>query len=260
MLKFTLRNRWHKGLGFASWLLGFVSVVVAAALRADVAVWEQRSQFIGEILRRNQDNAWWFLPTLMALVGTAQLGKRFVGPPIVWSTLKAVLDLFREHTFGTIEDDPVHFHRVTLFKHRRFAFTFSENPFGGRLVPFERSGHTTRVCRSKFRAPDDADKCEGIAGRTWATGKPVRVAGLPDTLSGADVELQAYADATYMTVEDVRRLRPKARSYLGLPVEVGGRVWGVIVLDSRGVDTIDDGAIKTYRIVAKVLGKLLEKA
>jgi len=116
-----------------------------------------------------------------------------------------------------------------------------------------------------FRAPDNPNAAEGIAGRTWAIGKIVLVDNLPDlsvNSSQKPADLELYAEKTGVKVawlkEALRKQQFLARSFCGIPVEVKGRLWGVIVVDSRRPKIV--AAEETYRLVSRVLGKLLERA
>jgi hypothetical protein len=59
---------------------------------------------------------------------------------------------------------------------------------------------------------------------------------------------------------NLEQSRPLSRSFVGIPVEVMGKRWGVIVLDSN--DDIRTGTqyVKLYTLISKFLAKLLEKA
>lgn len=128
-------------------------------------------------------------------------------------------------------------------------------------MPVERSGHTTRKSRTAFLAPDDADRAEGIAGQTWARNRILVVNELPDiNKSPPQGVLEDYARRTFVATEWLQGTRRHARSFCGIPVEVKGRPWGVIILDSRNPNVIDDDANRFYRLVGGFLGKLLEGA
>jgi hypothetical protein len=128
-------------------------------------------------------------------------------------------------------------------------------------MPVERSGHTTRRRISIFLAPDDADRAEGIAGQTWAQNQVVLVSDLP-SLEGNDVSqeiIQEYARRTWISEDFAHSRRPQARSFCGIPVEVKGKLWGVIVIDSRGTKVAGTRSVRLYTLVGRFLGKLLEK-
>ena len=112
---------------------------------------------------------------------------------------------------------------------------------------------------SAFRIPDAADRVEGIAGRTWAKKGVVSVGNLPDPHSSPADERE-YATSTYVSITWLRRRRgQQARSLVGIPMEVKGRIWGVLVLDSRDPTVIGQKTIRAYYSIASILASLLEK-
>jgi hypothetical protein len=170
------------------------------------------------------------------------------------------LDYYRAEVFAVGADDAMHHHRVTLFRYKGWCLVRRQWPWSGWLLAQERSGHTTRIGISIFKAPDDADQAEGVAGKTWAKAGVVNVSHLPD-LDDAPQEkdFESYSRATGVSVEWLKKRRPKARSFCGIPVEVKGASWGVIVLDSRNPDGIPVSSEVHFRPVGRILGKLLER-
>jgi len=192
--------------------------------------------------------------------GGLGLLKKLLGPPWLWNTVHSYLDSFREEAFNVGLDDAQHHHRVTLFRYKPWYWHFRRWPWSGWLVPVERSGHTTQASISVYRAPDDADKAEGVAGMTWARRRIVNVSNLPDLSEDPSRDdMQRYAKATGMNLEVVKKKRPKARSFCGIPVEIKGEVWGVLVLDSRSADGINTNSQILYRPLGKFLAKILER-
>ncbi|HET6428414.1 MAG TPA: GAF domain-containing protein, partial [Phycisphaerae bacterium] len=118
---------------------------------------------------------------------------------------------------------------MTLFKRvRRFREW---------LVIVDRSGHLTLKHRTKFRISDDPNVCEGWAGKVWVQGTVLSIDNLPEiTADSPPADLERYARLTGVSKEWIgQRLskgRRLARSYLAIPVEVNGKPWGVVVLDS----------------------------
>jgi len=253
------RTNYHT-IGVVQWAAGIAAAVMGASLKADAAIWTQRWEFAGQFLKALQGSAWYSLPLLTCLLGIGQVARSSIGHPRIWFAVKQILDIFRDDVFAGQAGQPLHHHRVTLFKHKRFRLAWVRWPWSGWLVAVERSGHTTRTRTVAFRAPDNADLAEGIAGQTWATRFVIAMSGLPDPTSTDNAILTDYANRTFVPVEWVRARHFLARSYCGIPVEVKGRVWGVIVLDSRGQDSIDTEAVRLYTMVGKFLGKLLERA
>jgi hypothetical protein len=244
-------------------LAGFSAVLVGGVQKADANSLAKIAAVAPEVQRSLawlQTSAWWLLPSLLVVSGGLGLLKKLLGPPWLWNTVHSYLDSFREEAFNVGSDDAEHHHRVTLFRYRSWRWRFCRWPWSGWLVPVERSGHTTQASVSVYRAPDDADRAEGVAGMTWARRKVVNVTNLPDLSDNPSREdMQRYAKASGMTLEAVRKKLPKARSFCGIPVETKAGVWGVLILDSRSADGINANSQTLYRPLGKFLAKLLER-
>lgn len=177
----------------------------------------------------------------------------FLISPAQFDAIHRILTGLRDHVVGTQTGVPYHFDRATLFQRRAFYLPWNPKrwrrwPFSGWLVPFERSGEATRHRGSCFLAPDDGDRAEGVAGQTWAQKNIVFVPPpndppLPDlTHTSSDADMQEYARRSFVDPEWVRQWlrdhkRGLATRYVGIPVELKSRVWGVIVLDLRSPTT-----------------------
>ena len=220
------------------------------------------------------------IPLLTALMIGCAWSCYAIGPPWVWATVHSILDEFRGHAFRTETfSDPLHYHRVTLFKYVGVKFLLAREswrsrfwpwgkgryPWSGWLVPITRSGHTTKISSTVFLAPDDADNAEGIAGQTWALNSSLPVKDLPD-LQGNPTQEQIvdYGRRTFVS-EDWLRTRlgndkPLPQSLHGIPVEVKGKPWGVLVLDSRSADGVKMArAGRLVSVVGVILNNLLER-
>ena len=257
MRRHGLRGYIYRALSILQWIAGIVWVTIGASVKADPSRW----QLVSDLLIWLQQYAWVTVPSLTVALGLMQLARLTIGPPWVWDTVHYLLDNFREYVFEG-ESGPLHHHRVTLFKYTRMRFRLCRWPWSGWLVPVERSGHTTRRSRTIFLAPDDADQAEGIAGQTWAQNRVVVVNGLSDINENPSRDMLAeYAQQTWIPETWVlQKQRQHARSFCGIPVQVKGKLWGVIVLDSRNPEVIDQNADKFYRLIGRFLGKLLERA
>jgi hypothetical protein len=185
--------------------------------------------------------------------------------------VKEMLEILREKGFpGSV--DPVHYHRVTLFRYKKWRLCWRMWPWSGWLVPVVRSGHTTLNHRTCFLAPDDADKTEGVAGHCWSTKSVVLVPSedskvqLPcindDAAKPHDPYPLAdtYAKATFVCTDWVLNKKPHSRSFLGIPVVVKGEPWGVVIIDSRGpaIKRAKD-IIASYEGIARPFIKCLER-
>lgn len=257
----------YRALGGVQIAVGTAATLFAAALKTDPKKW---SGPVGPALVWAQDNAWKWLFWLIIVAGAAQLLQRYWGPPWRWTLIEQMLSELRQYVFGGMKDSEEHHHRVTLFKRVRWCWT-GYPPWGGWVIPMARSSHTTRHGIAKFRAPDDADRAEGVAGRTWAKNDALFVSGLPDLVADeSDGALSTYAKSTGISVGWLKgrlqrkKNRPLARSYGGYPVLVAGKPWGVLLLDSRSDQALTQESYEKtrdyYKMVARFLGQLLERA
>lgn len=213
---------------------------------------------------------------LSAITGFARVGRAWLESKWIWSVGQSVLDFLCKNSFEGLEGD-AHHHRVTLFEFRPlllwiwpwrawyWPWGWGRGPTSGWLVPILRSGHTTKKSRTVFLAPDDADRAEGVAGKTWATrNREIVVEGLADPELGKPKTVVDYAKRTGVTTEwltrQIEQGRQMALSFRAIPIEVSGRRWGVLLLDSR-----DPGGVAKNREkvdiapYASLLGKLLER-
>jgi hypothetical protein len=238
------------------WIASVLLALISASARADPTRWT----WIQDVLVWSQQNAWVSIPVLAGCVVFIPVIEKAIGLPWIWDTVHALLDDFREHVFEKEIHTPLHYHRITLFKLVHFRFALCLWPWSRWLVPVARSGHTTQRSRIAFRVPDNADLVEGIAGQTWAQNQVVIVRNLPDiNIDHSPVLLEEYARQTWVSVKWLQKRRQHALSFCGIPVEVKGKLWGVIVLDSRSPETIAQDPSRVYSLTGRYLGKLLER-
>jgi hypothetical protein len=159
---------------------------------------------------------------------------------------------------------------VTLFKHTRWKI-WCRAPFGRWLVPVERSGNMRQQSSRSFRISDEGGtRCRGIAGETFVSEQVISAFDLPDLSEGyTEDELERYAREAYVDPEWLRRWverkRKKGqkvpRAICGYPVETaGGKIWGVIVLDStEPADLANASNKKYYDVIKKHLSRLVER-
>lgn len=206
-------------------------------------------------------NMWWILPFLLIVTPMIEGFRRWAERQVLWPLVKALLEDFRNSIYPDSNDVP-HEHRVTLFKHSSWVFrkkTILE--FGlGWVHIIVRTGHTTQNSRTIFRATNDPDKAQGVAGATWTINRLSYFEDLPDlSANPSEKAIATFAQKTSCPVEEIRRRKPRCRSLCGIPVEVKGRVWGVLVIDSRNSKLPKDLIQTHYYSVAKSLGRLLER-
>jgi hypothetical protein len=242
---------------------GSMVVILGGIRNADVDTLQAKlgiTQGFADLLVSLKDSAWMTLPILAILSGLLALILKMVGPPWLWNVVHVILDQLRNSALQFNPQDPIHYHRVTLFKRVQWLWCRKFWPWDGWLVAVERSGHTTRNRVSFFRAPDEADKAEGIAGRVWASDATFKTENLPDISEvSPEADVKVYADRANISVETVRKRLPKARSIGGFPIEVKGKRWGVLILDSRNPQAITELGEAMLTPMGKTLSKLLEK-
>jgi hypothetical protein len=266
----SIRKSGYTLLSVLQWAMGLASAAIATFAQVHTSDFGPLAPALDPLVNWSSAHKW-IPPVLTFCLGLLQIAKRNIGEPWVWDAIKHTLDHMQEHAFANQNADGKHRNRVTLFKRIYWKFCLDREsrswwrvrkPWGGWLVPVRRSGHTTQNVSVVFYAPDDPEKAEGVAGQTWARDSILPVDGLPD-VSGActDANLRDYAARTWVSVDWLRREKSSARSLLGIPVRVKGEVWGVIVVDSQSTNIENrEEIIKSYQLIAKVLGKLLERA
>lgn len=234
-MRFRAVSRAYSVLGYARSL----AIVAAASITSLAKVEPDKATkyfglTIADVISSLQPHIWWVSPAVLGFAALLGWMRRFIGDPKKWKIVHGVLDRFQEYVFGD-ENNDLHEHRVTLFRRRQFCFVLRQWPWSGWLVPVERSAHTTQWSSACFLAPDDASLVEGIAGMTWNRRKALTVDSLPDLKAKecSEADFVAYAERTHTRIDQVREKRFGARSYYGIPVEVKGERWGVIVVDSR---------------------------
>jgi hypothetical protein len=256
----------YMAFGLLQWSLGVATVAFSASIRADLTKIPSWASSTIPMVAWLQQWAW--LGAICALfLGLANVLQRQFGPPWAWLAIHKSLDLFRQQAFptpSTDNPDPVHFHRITLFRYCSWRACFRRWPWSGWLVVAERSGHSTLRSTTCFRVSDDGRKVQGFAGMTWERNSLVIVNDLPDLIANQSPDaVEEYSRKTGVTPEWVReRIKMKAklaRSFCGIPVEVKGRLWGVVVLDSMDPKGTNWESVRQYKTFGKVIETLVER-
>jgi hypothetical protein len=265
MRRHGLRAKIYPTLHVMALTMNAAAVLVAGASRVD-ASGLSAVPILRPTFAAIHTHVWWIVPLFICLAALFSTIRKHVGEPWVWDTIHHLMNTYRDFVFSDERNENRHHHRVTLFRfHRVFHYPcFLVWPWESRLIPVARSGHATQNTDTTFVAPDDADRAEGFAGKTWATFSTMIVNDLPDLdTDSSDEAVQFYAKQAFFS-EDWLRRRIKAkringRSFCGIPIRVKGREWGVIVIDSRSPKSIKKEAEAHYDVMGKVLSKLLER-
>lgn len=223
------------------------------------------------LLFANEWSSWISIPSLTILSGVCVYVKTHFGSIQMWKTVTHILEEYRDVVFsdnGDLSGDGDHLNRVTLFRHTNFRLAFCYWPWTNWVVPVARTGHATHVWKiPRFRSPlSSPDTAEGIAGVAFANNSTIEVNDLPDLgKSASKKNKRDYARKAFVTLEfvdeQIKRGSCKSRSMVGIPIEVLGKPWGVIVVDSRNPrkiidrDHVESGE---FARLARTLSKLLE--
>lgn len=265
MKKRGLRKWIYHGLSVGAWVGGGAATVIAAVSRFDLNRHKSLPWFCTFIEWCKHESSL-YGPLLLAAVGGIVFFQKQIGEPWVWRSIQAFVDDFAAYAFKEQRaSDPLHHHRVTLFKRysKWHFYCWKKKPWQPHLIPVVRSGHTTQNSSTCFLVPDDADQAQGIAGMCWTHDRVFLQPSLPAVTadSSSDV-IGTYAKQTWEPEETVRRRlkkRPLPRSLCGIPIKVKGEMWGVIILDSTSENGTSDENREEYELFAKSLGKLLER-
>ena len=253
-------TRLHTGITRFQYVLIGVGAIMAFSIKADPIKFPFP---LGAVVTWTKGEASWAPALAACLLFICQAVKNYMGWPWGWDMAHYLLDELRSRIF-TLQD-PAFQHRVTLFRHKRFVWCCRLWPWSGWLVPVERSLHMTRNSKVCFRASDEGDHCEGVAGWAWATRSCYYVANLPDLRAESPKQdIEDYAKQTHVPAEWIQGKLAQnkflPRSLYGIPVEKSGKLWGVIVIDSRHKEIMSQIQIdEFYERSAGILSRVLEK-
>lgn len=256
-------DRW---LSIVQLALSILAPILVAALRMEI---EGLPLFFQLLVGPVRDKPW-ILLLVTGLIPCLQSARQLLGKAWHWKMIQYVLDEMRKDVFNGVDGANAFSERVTLFKHKSFSCGLHAHWWGGWMIAVARSDHVQRKKCSKFRAPDHGDHAEGIAGRAWVSKKVCGVDQLP-VLNAKSLarEVSHYAQQGYVSPKwlrkQIKKNKPLPRCIYGFPVEVDGRPWGVIVIDSRLPelpklrDSSTAAVYESFERHAGVLSKLLKE-
>lgn len=231
-----------------AWLLG-VTVLIFSILKE---VPKDGDTFLSSFATESMRHGW-LVPAAMLVLMLCQVAIKWMGSPEVFSAVRACLDIFKDEIFG---DEAKVTDRVTLFRYIH-AWTSPRFWTWSRLVAVERSGHVLRKSSVRLKATDRVHDAEGIAGVSFAHGEIISVKNLEDPESSDEATIEAYCDATFVTKKWFHKEQPRSRSLCGLPIEVRGKRWGVIVIDSEDIEGRWTTKARNRRGITKIVSSLL---
>lgn len=278
-----MRANSSKAYKVCAWLVPLMPLVIAAITwlngLSGHEVWLEKHTFVIKLLDGFKANSPYFYVASWVIWIAAVCYKK-MGDPWVVEQLQLILDRYQEEVFDLSQAEtpvPKDYNRVTLFRCQRnyrvahWTATHWYKPWGEHsfnskfLVPVLRSGHISKKSNAVFHVSDNSAKTEGIAGRAWSSDAVVFEQNLPEA-SGlkSKREKTEYAEKTGCNFEMVesrlKRGKSMPRAMLGIPVHRFGKVWGVIVIDSKYPDGIKSDAPARYKMTLAIIERLLEKA
>lgn len=227
-----------------------------------------------------------FIAVYGLIVGAIIYCLGFIGrrsrSPKDWKLIQYLLDKAQEIAYPQeVINDAKHEHRVTLFRYQSVALVkhwtrkrkgvssiiwpWGEmNPWSGWLVPIRRSGHTSQNSRTRFLARENGTS-EGVCGLAWSADKTMVLRGLPKVSAQNKHNRQLYADSTNCSKEMIDYMlehnggTPPPRSIGAIPVWVKGKLWGVLVFDSKTEDAVSRTIEADFQITVGAIEQILER-
>lgn len=267
----------------STWLVPVMPLVIALITWCNgldgTEEWLKNRPNVFALVERFQKISFWLYAICWPMFAWA-IYYRKRGDPWLVEQLQFILDRYQAGAFNSEAyptGTPIDHNRVTLFRYQKGFFVRHWSatswywpwgdhwPLSNFLLPVMRSGHTSKKSSVAFRVSDDSDDTEGVAGQAWACGQPLCLTKLP--IMNATTKPRAktvYSGRTYcdqkMIEKYIQRNRPMPCSIVAIPVERYGKMWGVIVLDSRYAEGVTDNAVENYRLTVALIGRLLERA
>ncbi len=242
-----------------------VAAIIGLLLRPVPEQWPEFAQSAAPVAR----DLGWMLPVCAVYLAVAERASTYLKSPQTWAAIDSFLDNLQKHFF---KEGNLHDHRVTLFKRATWNWDWhtwhlrgqkKRWPWSGWFVPVARSGYAKRSSTRFWASEAESSAAEGIPGRVWVEGPRV-IDKLPDLkINSSDDNLSKYAKETRVSKEwlqqRIRENKPCARSFCGIPVEVNGKFWGVIVMDSQLERLSSSDEFKNlYNLLGQLLGDVLQ--
>ena len=156
--------------------------------------------------------------------------------PWKWKAIQSCLDGFSEVIYSSsqYQDGFEHEHRITIFRLQHGCFKLLKPCTAKWFVPIARSGSLKKETRSIFQFSDNPNQIEGVVGLAWCQPRrwyqTFAIPALSDSMT--DQQKSEYEQKTNYPVDKALLKGYSARSYAAITMEVRGKLWGALVLDS----------------------------
>lgn len=247
MLRYETAKTWRKALVFSAFVCSISSGITIAGLQSDPAKFA--NTLVKTSILFTHTHGFWINPVLVLLVSVFSWAHLYIGSRHSWHVVEAILKEQRKLFFGRVRNEPEHNHNVTLFMWKRRLWLQPWTwPIGGHLVPVAHFSDRKRRIPN-FKAPiNSPGLAEGIAGCAWQNNEFFSKPNLPNLNVGlpSNAAFATYAKETQMHVEWVRKKWKRAQkentnmalSFSAWPIDVSGKHWGVLVIDSTRPEKI----------------------
>lgn len=231
-------------------------------LKAETTGFPGSLKWLADTIVLTKSWAWLLIPAALSIAGLSYALRKKIGDPAVIQVVHELLTAYRNKVVSERGTGLEHHHRVTLFRHKEWAFVARRWPWQGWLIPEIRSGETTRNPSCRFRASsEDPDRAEGVAGLAWVSDRDIEINDLPDVSfpNATNEAVATYARNTGVTPELIRKMRPHARCFYAFRVHLNNKLWGVIVIDSKNNSVPRRKVEAGYEAIVPSLSVLLKR-
>ena len=203
------------------------------------------------------------IPTISVLIALLDNTVRSLDP-WKWKAIQSCLDEFRDQVFdGQDHAEDLNFkHRVTLYRLQNGSLKMLKTVWQKWLVPVARSGIITKRTSSIFCLPDNPSKIEGVVAQAFLKKEGIwlREEDVPELSPNmTDSDKQAYRVKTRISVDKALMMNYRAKSYAAIRMEVNGKPWGVLVLDSENSRMPSPPELtRMFRLLTSAIAPILE--
>lgn len=250
----------HRHAGWVDGVAKTMTASTAALLKAPV----NSTAIYGQALQTWQGSAWWIILSCSVVSFLIERLKTERSHLKDREIVQEILSGFRDSVFSEHLSDPPDRHRATIYKYERRR---------GRLVAFARSGHLSHSRVACFHSPDDPEACQGVVGLAWRDSSSIGAAwrcvpkgsGLlnPPSRNSSKKIREKYAKDTNVSTAWVdarlQEQRPFPKAIAALSITLHGQPWGVVVVDSQTLPTIDHNKLELWTTYGKLLRAPLER-